>query len=233
MTDMKYFIAAAKDDQFAIGDVKDTSKLTIVTKMEMYEITDKFTIGGDTPAGFLASLYSKKLHRWYTNYYRKSMNVIYKLQNNGSYHEMHAKIELPMCSVFSDDNRIIVNTNNDAYISTIDCMMDGFSGIIFDSVVWEHKMFLHAQTFKLYGDGMYFVFNYVGILNGDLSLHTVYKTSMSDIRRLERKYGLNPQSTNTELSDDDHVFIAKKLQLFSLNKREDGVYLDDLRIFGG
>lgn len=233
MTKELIFVAAKTDEKIVFTSTKDMTKFVVSNYKDVYSAIDGLMIGGYFFGGFYSSLYSQKLKRWFPSYYQFSSTVIQKLMPDGSYHPIHARITLPMCSVFLDDNRIIIANPNDAFINTVPCMNNGFTGLVLDHKIWQNKLFIHAQTVKLYGDGLYFVYNYIGILNSDLTLFPVYETNMADVRQLERKYHLNPQTSGITLEDRDHVLIVTKLQLYNLGKRDDGVYLDDLKIYGG
>ena len=136
-----------------------------------------------------------------------------------------------MCDVFALSDRFIIVGDDNAFVTNLNCTNDNFTGLVFDYVVWDHKLFLQAQTFKLYGDGLYFVYNIVCILKSDLSLFSVYETDLSEVRALERKYDLHPQANTSRISPADLAKIHNSLQLYNLNKQTDGVYLDDVKIY--
>ena len=210
-----FYIIAVRDDAVLVSSTKESAKAVTLQKSEMYRITDTTFIGGAIKDGFYPCLYSKSLNRFYSNLYKVSSKILYQLHPDGQY---------------LSDRFIIVGDDN-AFVTSLNCTKDNFTGLVFDHIVWDHKLFLHAQTFKLYGDGLYFVYNIVCILKSDLSLFKVYETNLSEVRALERKYDLHPQSDISCISATDFIKIHDSLQLYNLNKQADGVYLDDVKIY--
>ena len=223
-----FYIIAVRDDAVLVSSTKDSGKAVTLQKSEMYRITDTTFIGGAIKDGFYPCLYSKSLNRFYSNLYRASSKVLYQLHPDGRYTEIHSRLNLPVCDVFALSDRFIIVG---AFVTNLNCTNDNFTGLVFDYVVWDHKLFLQAQTFKLYGDGLYFVYNIVCILKSDLSLFSVYETDLSEVRALERKYDLHPQANTSRISPADLAKIHNSLQLYNLNKQTDGVYLDDVKIY--
>ena len=226
-----FYIIAVRDDAVLVSSTKDSGKAVTLQKSEMYRITDTTVIGGAIKDGFYPCLYSKSLNRFYSNLYRASSKVLYQLHPDGRYTEIHSRVNLPVCDVFALSDRIIIVGDDNAFVTNLNCTNDNFTGLVFDYVVWDHKLFLQAQTFKLYGDGLYFVYNIVCILKSDLSLFSVYETDLSEVRALERKYDLHPQANTSRISPADLAKIHNSLQLYNLNKQTDGVYLDDVKIY--
>lgn len=233
MTEILY-IAAIDDEHAAIKSTLDSSDVTIISRREFSTASQGLVIGGDLGTRQYACLYSRKLNRWYYTYYLESASRLLKWNyNKNEYTEYAPRLKLSMCSIFAENDKIIIANAETASVTQIKCMENGFTGLIFDSVIWDHKLFVHAQSFKVLGDGLYFVYNYVAILLGSLQLQPIYETRIADARYLEKKYKLNPQSNMPEFQDKDLHLLKDSLQLFELNKRDNGVYLDDLRIFGG
>lgn len=226
-----FYIIAVRDDAVLVSSTKDSGKAVTLQKSEMYRITDTTFIGGAIKDGFYPCLYSKSLNRFYSNLYRASSKVLYQLHPDGRYTEIHSRLNLPVCDVFALSDRFIIIGDDNAFVTNLNCTNDNFTGLVFDYVVWDHKLFLQAQTFKLYGDGLYFVYNIVCILKSDLSLFSVYETDLSEVRALERKYDLHPQANTSRISPADLAKIHNSLQLYNLNKQTDGVYLDDVKIY--
>ena len=227
------YIAATREDAVILKSTKEPDKVWMVKKVDLYQQLDHAFIGGDIGNGFYPCLYSKALNHFYTNLYQKSSKVLYQLHTDGSYTEIHSRLNLPVCDVFALSDKFIIVGNYDALVTPLECSKNGFTGLVFDSVIWDHKLFLQAQTFKLYGDGLYFVYNVVYILRSDLSLYQVYRTDLALVRHLESKYDLHPQASTSCISSSDLDLIKTKLQLYNLNKQQDGVYLDTVKIFGG
>ena len=226
-----FYIIAVRDDAVLVSSTKDSGKAVTLQKSEMYRITDTTFIGGAIKDGFYPCLYSKSLNRFYSNLYRASSKVLYQLHPDGRYTEIHSRLNLPVCDVFALSDRFIIVGDDNAFVTNLNCTNDNFTGLVFDYVVWDHKLFLQAQTFKLYGDGLYFVYNIVCILKSDLSLYSVYETDLSEVRALERKYDLHPQANTSRISPADLAKIHNSLQLYNLNKQTDGVYLYDVKIY--
>ena len=226
-----FYIIAVRDDAVLVSSTKDSGKAVTLQKSEMYRITDTTFIGGAIKDGFYPCLYSKSLNRFYSNLYRASSKVLYQLHPDGQYTEIHSRLNLPVCDVFALSDRFIIVGDDNAFVTNLNCTNDNFTGLVFDYVVWDNKLFLQAQTFKLYGDGLYFVYNIVCILKSDLSLFSVYETDLSEVRALERKYDLHPQANTSRISPADLAKIHNSLQLYNLNKQTDGVYLDDVKIY--
>ena len=226
-----FYIIAVRDDAVLVSSTKDSGKAVTLQKSEMYRITDTTFIGGAIKDGFYPCLYSKSLNRFYSNLYRASSKVLYQLHPDGRYTEIHSRLNFPVCDVFALSDRSIIVGDDNAFVTNLNCTNDNFTGLVFDYVVWDHKLFLQAQTFKLYGDGLYFVYNIVCILKSDLSLYSVYETDLSEVRALERKYDLHPQANTSRISPADLAKIHNSLQLYNLNKQTDGVYLDDVKIY--
>lgn len=225
------YIAGNEGDKYIIRSTRDASKCLIATRNEMYKISCEFNIGGEVNGHFYCCLFSSSTRRWYTSYYRKSQKCLLKLHKDGRYTEMFPVLSLSVCRIFLDGNMFISINDNDAYVQNLNYLGNGFSGRMFDSLVWDHKLFLHMQTVKLFNDGLYFVNNYVGILKNDLSLYCVHSTNMSNVTRFERKYKLKHRSSHADILEQDKPLL-ETLQLFNLHKSSDGVYLDNYKIYG-
>lgn len=224
------YLAAVDDDKVAIMATQEPGKMKIIPRNKIYEVIESVFVAGVIGDGLYSCLYSKALNKFYTDYYRRSSKIIYYLNKDNTYTELHARLTLPVCSVYALDDRFIIVSTNNAYITRVYDTPEGFTGLVFSYVIWEHKLILLSQTFKLFGDGLYFVFNNVFILKSDLSLLQVYVTNKRKIVALQKKYGLHPQSDISKISDEDMTYIKNNLQLFNLNARDDGVYIDDLCI---
>lgn len=227
------YVVGQKGNQIALMSTKHPSKCLLIDINELYRFTSEISIGGVIGSNVYPCLYSREQNQWYPDYYRKAHNVLFWRHRDGTYTEMHARLVLPMCSIFAHDSTIIVVSDNNANVNNLHCMQNGFTGMTFDSVVWNHTLFVHVQTVKLYGEGLYFIYNYVGILKSNLELYQIYRTRMSIIRRIESAYGLDYKSAFPDFTETDAALVNEKLHLFVLGTKSDGVYLDALRIFGG
>lgn len=230
MTEILY-IAAIDDEQAAIKSNID-DRVTIVPRKELYKFYD-CCVGGNLSNRAYACLYCKSKNTWLYEYYWISSEKLLVWEcNTDKYTELSARLTLPMCSIFVRRDKMIVANTNNACVTSIRCTEDDFTGMVFDSVAWDHKLFVHAQSFKTFGDGLYFIYNFVGVLMGSLAIRPIYETNLYSVRKLEKKYSLHAQAPMPDFDDCD-LPLLQELKLFNLNKREDGVYLDDRKVFGG
>lgn len=232
MIDVLY-LAALDDKHAAIKSTLEPEKVAIMTVGELYKFADNACFGGDIGRDFIPCLYSRTKEQWYYQYYLKSPKELLVWDCKDEYKSMSARLALPVCSVFSDGTSIIVVQKDNALVTLINCLQYGFTALNFDSVIWNGLLFLHAQSYKTYRDGIYFVYNYVAILKKDLSLHPVFATSVMKVKQFEKKYDLLNPVGPKEFNIVDQSTVKSYLQLFELNKKQDGVYLDNVRIYGG
>lgn len=230
MTEILY-IAAIDDEKAAIKSNID-DRISLIPRKDLYKLYD-CCVGGNLCNRAYACLYCKSKNKWLYEYYWESSKKLLVWEcNTDKYTELSARLVLPMCSIYTFNSKLIIANTNDAYVTNLRCSEDGFTGMIFDSVVWNHKLFVHVQSFKTFSDGLYFIYNFVGVLMGDLSLKTVYETNLYSVRKLEKKYNLHAQSSIPDFEECDHALL-QSLKLFNLLKCKDGVYLDEQRVFGG
>lgn len=232
MMDELFYIVALDDKKAAIKSTLQADKVMFSTREDLYKMASEAFIGGVINGGFYPCLFSKKLEKFYSEYYYVSPKRLYHLTSDREYVDMHARIVLPVCSIFATASNVIVAKENNACVTTLECNTLGFTGLTFSYAVFDHKLFLHEQSFKVFSDGLYFVNNIITVLKNDMSLQYVYKTPLQNAVHLEKKYNLRAQSSSVILSDRDKQ-ILHELQLFDLRVAGDCLFLDDTCIVSG
>lgn len=223
------YIVALDDEKAAVRSSFTPDKTLFVKRSELYKFANESFLGGYINGGLYSCLYSEAANKFYPEYYLSSPKKLYHLEKDGSYTEIHARLALPICSIFATTSKVIIAKDNNAFVTDLGCCNHGFTGMTFSAAIWDRKLFLLEQSVKVFGSGMYFVNNVLTIVKSDMSLQYVYKTPIRDALYLEKKYNLTPSSEEPVLSDEDKKKLHM-LQLYDLRKCEDGLYLDDVCI---
>lgn len=229
-SEMFYVLTWIKD-VVAIKNFK-TNEILYIDYYKALELGQSGQLRGYFDGALHNCLRDSNTKKWYPMYF-ESNGFVYRWINVGNYIQISPRKKLPMCSIYNYSGTLILGDNNGKYGVTFSkCLNQGFSGMTFDTIIANNKLFLHVQTFKTYNDGTYFIYNEVFIVKSDLSLFPLYSTDWALIQYLEKEYLLKANGSATKLrSIEDELNILKKLHLFKIHKNKDRVYLDDLLIY--